>query len=438
MPTRNETIFALSSGDLPSGVAIVRISGDQVDSAMKRISGVVPSARSMTYSEFKDPISGDPLDRGLCVRFPGPNSFTGEDVGEFHLHGGIAVVEGFIRSLSAMNGFRLAEAGEFTRRAFENGKLDLTEVEGIGDLIDAETEEQKKLALRQAGGSLRKLYEQWRERIVRCRALIEAELDFSDEDDVPGSVSDQVWVDVQQLCSEISNHLADDRVGEIIRDGFQVSLAGKPNAGKSSLLNVLARRDIAIVTEQAGTTRDVLEVPLDIDGMKVVLKDTAGLRETTDLVESEGIRRAKLAMNSSDLVLWLTEDEPTDKELGQVDVPIVIVQTKTDLTGEQHDWAAISISAKTGVGVEQLIDSIRNRIEINSVSESGVISRKRHRDNLRLCFEQLNRSVEMETYPIELRSEELRKAGDHIGRITGKVDVEDLLDVVFSSFCIGK
>jgi len=301
-----DTIFALSSGRLPSGVAVVRVSGPRVRFVLETIIGILPTPRNAAYKLFRAR-NGDPIDHGLVLFFPGPNSFTGEDCAEFHAHGGKAVVERLLAELGEIAGCRIAEAGEFTRRAFSNGKMDLTIAEGLADLIAAETEGQRRLALQVASGTQRELYTEWRQRLLRARAFIEAELDFADESDVPGSVSEQVWQSLALLRTEIENHIASGKRASMLRDGLHVVIVGAPNAGKSSLLNFLAGREVAIISEEAGTTRDLLEVKLDLGGIPVYVTDTAGLRETESVVEKIGIERARARMADADLVLLLED-----------------------------------------------------------------------------------------------------------------------------------
>ena len=304
-----DTIFALSSGRGRSGVAVVRVSGSYAAEAGNVLSGSLPPARQAALRILRDPGTGEILDRGLVLFFAGPSSFTGEDSVEFHLHGGSAVIDGVIDALAAMPELRAAMPGDFTRRAFENGRLDLTEVEGLADLIDAETGAQRRQALRQSRGELGALYGKWRSDLIEALALVEASLDFSDEADVPAAVEGQAVPVVERLAGEIAVHLNDGRRGERLRDGFVVVLAGAPNAGKSSLLNSLAKRDVAIVTDEAGTTRDVIEVHLDLDGLPVTILDTAGIREAEGAIEKEGVRRALDRAASADLVLWLVDAE---------------------------------------------------------------------------------------------------------------------------------
>ncbi len=301
-----ETIFALSSGSLPSGVAIIRVSGPQAFKTVSVLAGVVPRHRQATLRILRKPGTDEHLDEALVLAFKGPKSFTGEDVVEFQCHGGRATVAAVLDSLSGFDNCRLAEAGEFSRRAFQNGRMDLTELEGLADLVAAETEQQRRLALDQSSGSLRTLYEGWRADIINVRAMLEADFDFNDEDDVPGSVAETVWPKVEALRAAITDHVSEFHRGETIRDGFRVVLTGPPNAGKSTLFNGLLKRNAAIVTDVAGTTRDVLEARLDIDGYLVRLFDTAGIRETSDVVEQAGIERARDVIASADLILSLS------------------------------------------------------------------------------------------------------------------------------------
>ena len=297
-----DTIVALSSGRLPSGIAIVRISGPQTRFAVETIAGALPEPRRATFSRLRTPL-GETIDSGLLLFFPGPGSFTGEDLAEFQVHGGKAVVAALLQALTSLPGIRHAEAGEFTRRAFLNGKLDLIESEALADLISSETEAQRRLAVSNASGAQSGLYAGWRRRIIHAMAMIEAELDFSDEADIPGSVADQVWADVLALRQEIEDHVKGYHQAEIIRDGYDVVIVGAPNAGKSSLLNALAQRDAAIVSDEPGTTRDLVELSLDLNGVKVRLTDTAGIRDAAGKVEAIGIERALGRAKSADLVL---------------------------------------------------------------------------------------------------------------------------------------
>jgi tRNA modification GTPase len=432
-----KTIYALSSGAVPAGVAVIRLSGPGVSVVIgAMIEGDLP-ARQACLKTIRTR-NAKTLDRGLALFFPGPHSFTGEDVLELHLHGGRAVVDAIYRELASYSNIRQAEAGEFSRRAFENGKLDLVEIEGLADLISAETEMQRRLAVEHASGGLSAIYNGWAARLTRGRALIEAELDFPDEDDVPGSVSDGVWSDVAALVKSITDHLEQASSGEIIRDGFNVVIAGRPNAGKSSLMNALARRDVAIVTDVAGTTRDVLSIDLDIDGYLVRLHDTAGLRETSEVVEREGIRRARIAMQDADLVLYVQD---SSADLGDDIAPenVLLIGTKADLPRTSDRARHLLVSTSTGMGLDELRDRIGQRLSEKIHPQSMAIpSRARHKDSLAECLAALVASLDNERRDLDIRAEDLRVASEALGRITGRVDVENLLDVIFGEFCIGK
>ncbi|MBD8653713.1 tRNA uridine-5-carboxymethylaminomethyl(34) synthesis GTPase MnmE [Rhizobium sp. CFBP 13726] len=429
-----DTIFALSSGALPAGLAVIRLSGNQAFTAAETLAGRLATDRKASLRTIRGR-NGAIIDQGLVVGFPGPNSFTGEDCVELHVHGSRAVVAALILELEQIDGLRLAEAGEFSRRAFENGKLDLVEIEGLADLISAETEMQRRLAVEQSFGGQSALYIDLAERLTRSRALIEAELDFADEDDVPGSVSERVWSDVGQIYLELLQHLETAKSGEIIRDGYKIVIAGPPNAGKSSLLNALANRDVAIVTERAGTTRDILHVDLDMSGYLVRFFDTAGLRESDDIVEVEGIRRARVAIEQADMILSLNEiDSPALQNHEFSHANVLTVGTKLDAHAPSDEFD-LCISTRTGDGLELLRETILRKITALWTG-SLVPNRARQVDALKdasnFIAEALNGTE------LDLRAESLRAAASALGRITGRVDVEQLLDVIFSQFCIGK
>jgi tRNA modification GTPase len=439
------TIYALATAPGRSGVAVVRISGPEAGSALAALTGrPLPAPRRAVLTKLRDPRTDDALDDALVLRFTAPASFTGEDVVELHLHGGRAVVTGVIEALATLPGLRLAEPGEFTRRAFENGKLDLTEAEAVADLIDAETTAQRRQALRQMEGALGKLYDGWRERLTRALAHIEADIDFA-EDDLPGGVADAVRPVIAGLADEIAAHLDDGGRGERLREGLHIAIVGAPNAGKSSLLNAIARRDAAIVSARAGTTRDIIEVHLDLGGYPVVLADTAGLREAAaDEVEEEGIRRARDRAARADVKVavfdatTLPDLDPATLDL--IDRDTVVVFNKTDLataTDLRPDLAPILVSAHTGTGLKTLEETLTafsaDRLAIGSAPS---LTRTRHRAALMECRESLLRALDA---PLpELAAEDVRLASRALGRITGRVDVEDLLDVIFRDFCIGK
>ncbi|NLS01195.1 tRNA uridine-5-carboxymethylaminomethyl(34) synthesis GTPase MnmE [Rhizobium sp. P38BS-XIX] len=439
MQSTNDTIYALSSGGLPSGVAVVRISGPQALDATKVLCGSLPAPRTASLRTIRTR-NGLVLDRGLILVFQGPASFTGEDCTEIHVHGGKAVVAALLAELESLDGCRLAENGEFSRRALENGKMDLVEVEGLADLIASETEMQRRLAVEHSAGGLSLLYNGWADRLTRARALIEAELDFADEDDVPGSVSDLVWNDMASLRTELTDHLAGADFGEIIRDGLKVVIAGPPNAGKSSLMNMLSRREVAIVTDIAGTTRDVLHVDLNIEGYAVKLYDTAGLRETDEVVEREGIRRALKTVADADIVLSLAEvGDRAQAEFPGFDGRVIKVGTKADLHVMTTGDYDLRISSRTGAGLADfhamLVDDLRER---SASLTLALPSRLRHRALLSESLKALTSALEWKSSGLDIRAEYLRQSGNSLGRITGRVDVEDLLDVIFSEFCIGK
>ncbi|MBL6957401.1 MAG: tRNA uridine-5-carboxymethylaminomethyl(34) synthesis GTPase MnmE [Rhodospirillales bacterium] len=441
-----ETIFAPSTGAGPAGLAVIRVSGPAAGAALAAVTGRdLPQPRRATMADIKA-ADGTPIDSGLVLWFPGPASFTGEDVAELHLHGGRAVVAATLEALGSCPGLRLAEPGEFTRRAFEAGKLDLTEAEGLADLINAETEAQRHQALRQMQGGLSDLYEDWRQRLLNTLAHMEAEIDFSDED-LPDGVAAEARRDIADLAAEIDAHLADDHRGERLRDGIHLAIIGPPNAGKSSLLNLLARRDAAIVSATAGTTRDVIEVHLDLGGYPVVVADTAGLREAeADDIEAEGVRRARLRAQDADLKLAVLdgqdwpEADPVTAAL--VDGDTIAVINKSDLKKPDgnlqiNDRPVLTISVKTGDGIDGLLEALGREVAGRfPAAASPALTRARHREALEDCRESLARTPGGQA--IELETEDLRLAVRALGRITGRVDVEDLLDVIFQDFCIGK
>ncbi|HEY4941062.1 MAG TPA: tRNA uridine-5-carboxymethylaminomethyl(34) synthesis GTPase MnmE [Rhizomicrobium sp.] len=435
-----DTIFALSSAPGRAGLAVIRVSGPRAREAAEALTGKpVPAPRVAELRNFADR-EGRPIDSGLLLWFAGPASFTGEDVAECHVHGGRAIVEAMLRALGGLPGCRPAEPGEFTRRAVESGKFDFTQAEAIIDLIDAETEAQRRQALRQYQGSLSDLYEGWRGRLIRALAWAEAGIDFSDED-LPEDIQRRVSSEVAEICGEISNHLSDSQRGEIVRDGLFLTVIGPPNAGKSSLVNALAKRDVAIVAETAGTTRDVIEVRLNIGGYAVIVADTAGLRAAADAVESEGVRRALARAAQSDLVLLLLDGSAGDpiaglsaEALAKVDLT---VWNKADLPSPEPR-TGLRLSLKTGAGLDALLAAIEHQVakRLERDSEAPVLSRARYRHALEQAAAALERS--RDAAAPELFAEDLRLAVRAIGRITGRVDVEELLDVVFRDFCIGK
>jgi tRNA modification GTPase len=431
-----DTIVALSSGSLPSGVAVIRLSGPGTAAALvEAIGAPLPEPRRLTLRPIG--AKGEVLDRGLIAWFPGPQSFTGEDCAELQVHGSPAVVRAILRSLTARPYVRLAEAGEFTRRAFENGKLDLTEVEGLGDLIEAETEGQRRQALARLSGDLSRRIESWRGILLDLRSEIEARLDFSDEGDVADTLPDDFYRKLGELEADISSALDSIVLGRIVREGLRIALAGPPNVGKSSLLNALAKSDVAIVTEEAGTTRDVRETAIDLDGQLAILIDMAGIRETDSKAEAEGVRRAKQEIESADLVLWLTApDESGYETLPDTEAAVWRVGTKSDLgvvVGVDH-----VLSAMTGDGLDGLVAALKNFAQaLTAAGEPALVSRERDR----LALEEARTALAEAAggrEASEIVAESLRRASQALERLIGRIDSEAVLDRLFLAFCIGK
>ncbi|MDA9423233.1 tRNA uridine-5-carboxymethylaminomethyl(34) synthesis GTPase MnmE [Bradyrhizobium sp. CCBAU 53380] len=451
MHPRDQTIFALSSGRAPSAIAVVRVSGSQASTVLATLAGELPPPRQASRRLLRDG-AGQAIDDAVVLWFPGPGSATGEDVAEFHVHGGRAVLAALFGQIANIPNSRAAEPGEFTRRAFENGKLDLTEAEGLDDLIHADTDRQRRQALRQLQGLLGDRARDWRERIIEASALIEAGIDFSDEGDVPKELRAPAVKAIEALHDEIAKVLAAQGHSERLRDGLVVAIAGEPNVGKSTLINQLARREVAIVSPYAGTTRDVIEVQLDLDGYPVTVIDTAGIRETDDPVEQEGVRRARARAEDADLVLWLVEGEQApdpdavrslrkseggDRSEGAV----WIVRNKIDLGGGggPRPSGEFGISASRGDGIPELMDAlVKFASEFFGTTEGALVTRARQRDVLSRASNSLHRSLELVEDGEELAAEELRAAAYALGRLLGRVDVEDVLGAIFQKFCIGK
>jgi len=470
MYNRRDTIFALSSGRPPAAIAVVRVSGPAAKDAIMALAGRVPQPRHATLLRLKNPSSegrglasgsgSEPIDDAVVLWFPGPRSETGEDTAEFQLHGGFAVVAAVLSALGTVEGLRPAEPGEFTRRAFENGKLDLTRVEGLADLIGAETEAQRRQAFQQLKGLLGDRAERWRQQLTEALALVEASIDFPDEDVVSEKVIQPALAMAKELDREIRDLLADSHRGERLREGLTVAVAGPVNVGKSSIVNRLAKRPAAIVSPHAGTTRDVIEVHLDLGGFPVTVVDTAGVRETADPVEEEGVRRARARTEASDLVLWVTDatfgdPSPPPAELMKLDGrPVWVLSNKSDLAhgkkparasegdaGRYDSMRCYRLSALTGASFDDLVGGLSDyaRRFFSGGTESALVTRQRHRAALAECAGALRRACAEEASGREdIIAEELRLAARALGRLIGRVDVENILDVIFRDFCIGK
>jgi tRNA modification GTPase len=449
----SDTIFALSTPAGRGGVAVVRVSGAAAFESLQCLTGQpLPTPRMASLRVIKDSQSYL-IDHALVLRFVAPHSFTGENIVEYHLHGGRAVVEGMLHALSEQPNHRLAEPGEFTRRAFENGKLDLTEAEAIGDLIHAETLMQRRQAVAQMGGQLAQIYAGWADHLSRALAWLEADLDFPDED-LPDGVADHVRPVILKIEHEIEAHLNDNRRGERLRDGLQLAIMGAPNAGKSSLINVLTQRDVAIVSSIAGTTRDIVDVTLDIGGYPFIIADTAGLRQNIgqtdqDSIEAEGIKRARSRAMQADLCLCVfdatlwpdldTETYALSQRAGNIMVFNKVDQVDRVILDQisQSYPDAIMISVHSQQGMMGLLDLLLNRAkDMMGNAETPSLTRQRHRHHVQDCLESLKRS-HLAPLP-EMMAEDIRLALRMIGRITGRVDIEDLLDIIFKDFCIGK
>ncbi|MDB5506007.1 MAG: hypothetical protein JWR75_645 [Devosia sp.] len=425
----DDTIVALSSGGLPSGIAVIRLSGPGALSVLETFCGGVPEPRRLALRAFV--VDGETIDTGLIAAFPAPNSFTGEDCSELQMHGSTAVVRKILRTLTTLPRFRLAIAGEFTRRAFENGRLDLTEIEGLGDLLEAETESQRRLAVSRLDGHLSRQIARWREALLDLRAEIEARIDFSDEGDV-GELPASFANGVADLRADLETALQGFDRGRQTREGIRVALAGLPNAGKSSLINALSHSDVAIVTDEPGTTRDIREVALDLDGHKLILIDMAGLRETSSVAEAEGVRRAEKEIARADLVLWLEAPGPRS-DPPESDGPIWRISTKADLMNKIADD---SISTVTGAGIATLLKKLASyAAETTKSTEPLLIS---HQRDYQALTDARHWLTDVPHHHLELAAESLRLASATLERLVGSIDAERVLDRLFSAFCIGK
>lgn len=440
----DDTIFAPASGFGRAAVCVIRISGPRTRFVVETIAGRMPEPRRLTLRMLRDPNGGEAIDQALVAWMPGPGSFTGEDQAELHIHGGLATRVAILRTLGDLPDCRAAEAGEFTRRAFLNGRMDLSRVEGLADLMDAETEAQRRQALLQLEGRLGDAAERWREDVLQALAMLEASLDFSDEGDVPEELEADILRRLTTLSEAVGKALA-NRSGERLREGLMVVLAGAPNAGKSTLLNALAQRDVAIVSPIAGTTRDVIEVRCDLGGLPVTIVDTAGLRESEDVIEREGVARAEARAKDADIVLWLLAPDEPDAITPPPGRLLLRVGTKGDLSGRDSNPARpacdIVVSATTGAGLPDLIRRLES--EATRLLDGGseaLLTRERHRAALIDANHCLTNAIEIlgRQGPVELAAEEVRLAARAFGRVAGRVDVEDVLDRLFSSFCIGK
>jgi tRNA modification GTPase len=433
----SDTIFALATGAGRAAIAVIRLSGPGVSGMLAEIAGLTPRPRFAHYVRFRDPRSDETLDHGLAFFFPAEQSPTGEDYAELQIHGGRAVIDAFLTISSHAPGLRAAEPGEFARRSFANGKMDLSQVEGLADLIDAETALQRRQALRALGGGLRRRVEDWREAIIGASALVEAELDFSDEGDV-AAPAENLAARLAPLAAEMEEQARQSLAAERLRDGFLVLLLGPPNSGKSTLLNTLARREVAIVSAIPGTTRDMIEVHLDLGGLPVTLVDTAGLREAEDEIERLGVARTRERIEHADLLLWLSEggEAPPSAEVSAESRDCIRVATKADIHISAH--CDLAISAQTGLGMERLIGEIRARAEDRlGDGSTALLTRERQRRLVLQAAEAIRASFQPGK-PLEIVAEDLRSAGRSLGRIIGVVDVEEVLDAIFGQFCIGK
>lgn len=444
--TASDTIYALSSGAGRSAVAVIRVSGGQTPALLQALAGSLPPPRQLVLRPIMDPSSSEVLDEGMVVWLPGPRSFTGEDCAELHLHGSPAVLASVMDALSRWPGVRPAEPGEFTRRAFLNGKMDLVEVEGLGDLLEARTVAQRRQAYRQMSGQASSVFEAWRKQLLAIRADIEAAVDFIEEAGVAEAASENIDRNILALLKNVQESVSRSAASEIIRSGLRVVLAGAPNTGKSSLLNALAQREAAIVSDIPGTTRDAIEVTLDINGIPVVLTDTAGLRhETSDRVEAEGIRRSRRHISDADIVIWVWSPDIAGSEIPDDSVfPELVVQNKCDLPEAQsglwrNDSPQVHISTLTGEGLPEMLGLVGQLLSDRyGGAEPALFVSTRQKLAAERLIRCLNDALDAGAGVLELKAEEVRRGSEEIGRLTGRIDVEEWLGAIFTRFCIGK
>ena len=442
------TIYALSSGPGISGIAVIRVSGNKTEDVIKKITGnKLPNPREATKRKFNYIDTNELIDEGILLWFPGPNSYTGEDLAEFHIHGSRAVINALHNTISKIKNCRLAEPGEFTKRAFQNGKINLLKAESIADLISSETEIQRKQALKIMSGKSSDKFNSWREKLLKILSHIEAKIDFPDED-LPKDILSSIKETSEQVSSQIEKVLNDQKVGERIREGFKIAIIGPTNAGKSSLINYLSKRDVAIVSEIAGTTRDVIETHLNLDGYPVVISDTAGIRDSRDEIEEKGIKLALNRAEDADLKLVIIDGNFDDlnktlKDL--INENAILVVNKSDLLNGNlnkkfRKYEHVLISIKNDSNLDQLILKIKNKLENKFINNEDIlITRERHRKNLEHCIVHLkNFKNKNGSKDFDKAAEDLRLATRHLGMIVGKVDVEEILDSIFNDFCIGK
>ena len=442
------TIFALSSGPGVAGVAVIRVSGKYTNEVIKILTGKdLPQPRVATLRKINNINNSGLIDEGIVLWFPGPESYTGEDMAEFHIHGSRAVINAMHNSISKIQNCRLAEPGEFTRRAFQNGKVNLLKAESIADLVAAETEIQRKQAVKIMNGKTSNKFNSWRSKLIKILSYIEAKIDFPDED-LPSDILNKIKIQSKKIISEIESSLKDNRVGEIIREGYKISIIGPPNVGKSSLLNYLSNKDVAIVSSSAGTTRDVIETHLNIDGYPIIISDTAGIREARNEIEKKGIKLSLKKASEADLNIIIIEPKSKqnqhflNKYMNARSILIVnkVDSSKIKISSKLKKLKPILISIKKHKNIQKVIDLIKQKIKNQfKGNEHILITRMRHRKNLEDCFNHLkNFHKKNDESDFDKAAEDIRLASRSLGKITGKFDVEDILDSIFNDFCIGK